>query len=114
MGKWENFSDKVDNFLEYFAREKLNTSNNWYEAAAAFVPSTSNGIECCNRLIKDDEVFREQWPIGQFLNKSLDIVKHWSEDRNPDNINCKRFHLQPNLGTKEWKAAYSWLKVSFN
>ena len=43
---------------------------NCYEAAAPFVPSTSNGIEVGNRLIKDDETFRERWRLGRFLTKS--------------------------------------------
>ena len=42
------------------------------------------------------------------------LWENGKRDRDPNNINCKRFHLQPILGTKEWKAAYSWLKVSFN
>ena len=42
------------------------------------------------------------------LYTSLDIVHHWSQDRNPSNINCKHFHEIPILGTKEWKNAYFW------
>ena len=33
-----------------------------------------------------------------------------SIDRNPTNVNCKKFHFHPILETKEWKNAYSWIK----
>ena len=110
--KWEAKKDKIiDEFLEYFQLEKMTNSPNWYEAAAQFVPSTSNGIESGNREIKDGETFRERWPIGRFMNKSLSIVRNWSKERKPSNINCKLYHTTPILDTKTWKNAYSWLKV---
>ena len=110
LDKWLEKGDAtLDVFLDYFKLEKLTNTPNWYEAAAKFVPSTSNAIESNNRIIKDDETFRDKWPIGRFVPKSLEIVSHWA-DRNPEKVNCKHFHLFPNLGTKEWKHAYSWLK----
>ena len=44
------------------------------------------------------------------LYTSLDIVHHWSQHRNPSNINRKYFHEIPILGTKEWKNAYFWVE----
>ena len=61
----------------------MTNSPNWYEAAAQFVPRTRNGIESGYRQIKDDETFRERWPIGRFMNKSLSIVRNWSKERKP-------------------------------
>ena len=111
IDKWLEEGDAVvDVFLDYFKFEKLKNTPYWYEAVAKSVPSTSNAIESNNRIIKDDETFRKQWPIGRFIPKSLEIVSHWSQDRNPEKVNCKHFHSVPNLGTKEWKHAYSWIK----
>ena len=42
------------------------------------------------------------------------IVRNWSADRNPTNVNCKNFNFHPILETKEWKNAYSWLKSSLS
>jgi hypothetical protein len=63
---------------------------------------TSNGIESNNRNIKEDDTFRERWPLGRFCVKSLDIVRNWSADRNPTNVNCKNFNFHPILETKEF------------
>jgi hypothetical protein len=112
IAKWENTDQSIDDFLEYFKSEKLETSKNWYEAVAECVPSTSNGIESGNRLVKDNDTFRERWPIGRFQSKSLEIVHHWSNDRNPKKENCKHYQMFPCLNTQVWKNAYSWLKVN--
>jgi hypothetical protein len=108
------FEKTIDDFLAYFKREKLEATQNWYETVAMCVPSTSNGIESNNRNIKEDDTFRERWPLGRFCVKSLDIVRNWSADRNPTNVNCKNFNFHPILETKEWKNPYSWLKSSLS
>ena len=75
-------------------------------------PSTSNGIESNNRVIKDNHTFRERWPMGRFLSKSKEIVESWSFERNPDdNINAKVFHFVPVIETKLWRSAYEYVKV---
>jgi hypothetical protein len=109
LGKTPFWLDKFI-FRTIFFREKLEVTQNWYEAVAMCVPSTSKGIESNNRNIKEDDTFREKWPLGRFCVKSLDIVRNWSADRNPTNVNCKNFNFNPILETKEWKSA--WLKSS--
>ena len=32
----------------------------------------------------------DNFSICRFLNPTLDMVETWSEDHNPDNINCKK------------------------
>jgi hypothetical protein len=110
--KWEDHTGhNVQVFLDYFKLEKMSVCPNRYEAVAECVPSHSNAIESCNRYIKEDETFREQWPIGRFQTKSLEIVSNWSKERKPeDNVNCKLFHHHPVLTTKVWKNAYSYIK----
>ena len=98
LEKLHEYGDStIDDFLAYFKREKLEFTRNWYEAVAMCVPSTSNGIESKDRNIKEDDTFRERWPLGRFCVKSLDIVHNWSADRNPTNVNCKNFNFLPIL-----------------
>ncbi len=96
LKKWHAYEDEgIDKFLSNFESEYLNQRCGWYEALAPFLPSTSNSIESTNRVIKDDFTFRERWPLGRFLGKSLEVVGKWSDDRNPDNINVKSFSIVP-------------------
>ncbi len=77
-------------------------------------PLNTNGIESGNRVIKDQDTFRERWPLGRFCGKTLEIVHSWSFDRNvEDNDNAKIFHLVPVIELKHWKKAYEYLKVNF-
>ena len=114
LEKWSSVEcEGLESWLVYFKHEKINLHPNWFEAVAQFCPSTSNAIESNNRNIKDDDTFRERWPLGRFLGKTLDIVREWSIDRDPANINCKAYNHYPILTTKVWKDAYSWLKVGY-
>lgn len=114
--KWRGHSAEVDSFLEYFQLEKVEKHGNWYEALKCneWCPLNTNSIECGNRVIKDQDTFRERWPLGRFCGKTLEIVHSWSFDRNvEDNVNAKTFHLVPVIELKHWKKAYEYLKVNF-
>ena len=60
----------VKKFSEYFDEQWLKKNSKWYEGAAAVkLPSTNNGLEATNRVIKAENTLRERrLPIGQFLN----------------------------------------------
>ena len=61
---------------------------NWYESAAPGKPSTNNGLEGTNAVIKAEHTLREPLPVGQFLHSEMDVVETWSAKRNPTSINC--------------------------
>lgn len=54
MKKWRAESEKM---MDYFEREWVQKCPNWYEAFAKRIPSTNNGLESRNRLIKDEHVY---------------------------------------------------------
>jgi len=50
-------------FVEYFRREWLTSHDAWYEGVEHFTPSTNNALEATNRVIKDENTFRERLPF---------------------------------------------------
>ena len=112
--KWANMSADVETFLEYFRNEKIEKHGAWYEAVKTghWCPTNSNGIECFNRLIKDQQTFRERWPLGRFTGRILEMVHNWSYERDSEtNPNAKIFHTVPVIDLKLWKQAYAFVKV---
>ena len=114
MIKWKSFDDEgIDKFIDSFVKDYVNQRCGWYEAIAPYCPSTSNSSESTNKRIKDEFTFRERWPLGRFLPQTLTIMRAWSDERNPANINAKLFSAIPTLTTKHWRSAYTQLKVKF-
>ena len=71
-------------------------------------PSTNNGLEVTNAVIKRNHTFRERLPVGQFLVKVLQIVAGRSEARNPSSTNCKNFLDQKLIKFSEWTSGFQW------
>jgi len=82
--------------------------NGWYDGYAPGFPSTNNGIEATNAVIKREHTSRERAPVVQFLNSLLELVKKWSEVRSPLSVNCIPFHNIPSISLSLWTAAYRW------
>ena len=109
MVKWRKKDDsRINDFLDYFEREWLIKYPNWFEGAAVEQPSTNNGIESTNAIIKKEHTMRERLPVGQFLNCMADMVEKWSRRRNPSSTNCLPVAENPSTSLKAWTDAYQW------
>lgn len=62
--KWSNVEA---DFIEYFKKQWLGVHINWFEGAAQFTPSTNNGVESHNAVIKRKITLRRRLPLNQFL-----------------------------------------------
>lgn len=54
-------------FVAYFKKEWLGVHCNWFEGAADYTPSTNNGQESHNAVIKRKITLRRRLPLNQFL-----------------------------------------------
>lgn len=107
--KWKTSRNpRVLDLLNYVEKQWLIKNECWFEGAAVGYPSTNNGLESTNAVIKREFSMRERMPVGQFLKKVVHLVRHWSEKRNPDSINCTPFTEIPNISLQLWTAAYQW------
>ena len=99
---------QVREFVDYFEEQWVRKYPYWFEGAAMKHPSTNNGIESTNAVLKRDYTFHERLPVGQFLNLAADVVQRWSEVRNPLSPNCIHFCIDATPSLAEWTAAYQW------
>lgn len=73
--KWRTESNEL---INYFKNEWLFKNRNWYEGFAKRVPSTNNALESNNRLLKDEQTFRERLDLAQFRIIICETVRKWS------------------------------------
>jgi len=106
LKKWKDEAS----FIEYFTSEWLSTKNGWYEGLQMFTPSTNNSLEATNRIIKDDYTLRERLVLSRFISVVFEIVKKWSKERNPSNVNSKMYKEEPSIQLRNWTDAYNWVK----
>ena len=71
-------------------------------------PSTNNGNESINATIKTYYTFRSRLDMNTFLACLIDLVRQWSHDRDPKNVNHKKFSKEPSISLKHWTAGYQW------
>ena len=77
-----------------------------FEGAVVGQPSTNNGVEAMNATLKREYTMRDRLQVGQFLNPLINIVKEWSEARNPSSPNCVKFCSRPTASMKTWTNAF--------
>lgn len=63
----EKWDEVEPDFVQYFRKEWLGVHANWYEGAAIFTPSTNNGLESHNAVIKRSITLRRRLPMNEFL-----------------------------------------------
>ena len=110
LTKWES-SDKdgVASFLEYFQGSWLQRNYTWFEGYAPGFPSTNNGLEALNMIIKRQHTFRERHDLGRFLSiVEQDIVLTWSRDRDDSQAGHTEVASQPMRTLACWTSAYQW------
>ena len=116
--KWRGKdSIAINDFLDYFEkvwiRETVNTQTNkktchnkWYEGAhKQGEPSSNNGLESINRVVKDKFTLRERMAISRYLENSFDMVRNWSKDRDGE----KSFKFGVKVKDETWKLADNFL-----
>ncbi|KAK7601130.1 hypothetical protein V9T40_008571 [Parthenolecanium corni] len=109
LGKWATTNDRhVKDFVDYFNEQWLSKNSKWFEGAAVGYPSTNNGKESTNAVIKREHTLRERLPVGQFLNSVMELLMKWSSIRNPDATNCISFAKYPYISLRQWFVAYQW------
>lgn len=109
LAKWRKKNDVcIKTFVDYFEGEWLRKNAAWYEGAARGCPSTNNGLEATNSWVKRNHTLRERLPVGQFVNSITDLVRQWSERRDPTSANCVQFAEVVTVPLKVWTSAYSW------
>ena len=89
--KWQA-NENVKEFLKYFEKQWLNKNDSWYEGAAIGYPSTNNGIEATNSVLKKHYTFRERLPVGQFFILMENIINNWSTARDPQSPNRELYN----------------------
>ncbi|KAK7601962.1 hypothetical protein V9T40_009403 [Parthenolecanium corni] len=110
LQKWREKTDqRILEFIDYFEQEWLIALPNWYEGAAIGIPSTNSGIEATNAAIKKEHILRERLPVGQFLSCTVDMVKQWSQRRDPASVNSVSFADISSISLPLWTEAYQWV-----
>jgi len=72
-------------------------------------PSTNNALESFNNVIKNEDTFRERYPLGRFMELSLTSIKRWSNlYKNKDKIFFEK--TEPSL--EQWTIAYQWARMN--
>jgi len=93
--------------IRYQRRHRKSCTTRW-KLEEISSPSTNNGFEVTNAVIKCEHTLRERAPVVQFLNSLLKLVKKWSEVRSPLSVNCIPFHNILSISLSLWIAAYQW------
>lgn len=99
-------------FLVYFNEQWVDMNPGWYVGVAPGVPCTNNALESTNNVIKREFTLRERLPLSDFLDLLLQIVKVWSEERDPKgNCNAKEFITKRKPTLAEWTRGYQWARM---
>ena len=98
--KWRN----EQGFIDYmFNSGWFSSHSNWYEGVKKRTPSTNNALESFNNVMKNEDTFRERYPLGRFMELSLTSIKRWSNlYKNKDKIFFEK--TEPSL--EQWTIAY--------
>ena len=110
FAKWsENLL--VEGFLNHFRKEWVEKNNGWYEGFTdGDIPSTDNGLEAENRVVKDNHTLRERMPISQYLINAYNMIRDWSLDRFAKNQKTEKpFWDSPGISKVSWEMAYNFL-----
>ena len=98
---------KQPSFIEYFRNEWLTTHNEWYEGVGHFTPSTNNGLEAINNVIKKESTLRERLPLSRFKVLAFEIVEKWSKSYEQG---LKQYSDKQTISLELWTSGYQWVK----
>jgi hypothetical protein len=94
---------KQPRFIEYFQNEWLATHNEWYEGVGHFTPSTKNGLEATNNVIKKENTLRERLPLSRFKVLAFEIVEKWSKSYERG---LKQYSNKQTIPLELWTSGY--------
>lgn len=80
------------------------------EGLAPGCPSTNNGLESINSVIKEEGTYRERVPLRQYFGCILKLLQNWSRDRNPENPGSKCFQITPSISNLLISNSYTWAR----
>lgn len=103
VNKW-NALEK--DFTQFFRENYCQKTNKWCEAYSKKCPSTNNGLEATNAIIKEQKTLRERLPTNIFLAKMVEIAMNWSQRRDPNSTNVVLFHKLPEICLKYWTQGF--------
>ena len=83
-------------------------NHGWYEGMADKIPSTDNGLEAANNIIKEIHTLRQRHIVSQYLTNAFDMMRNWSLDRRK----IKQFYEKPYFDDQTWSLAWSFLYKS--
>lgn len=109
--KWSKVSKEL---VKYFEDEWLVQNRNWYEGFRVKTPSTNNGLESKNRLIKDEHTLRERLDLSQFRVVLFSMVKQWSIEYTSglNTLNSGAPTVDLEMWTKGYNFARSNIKIT--
>lgn len=91
--KWRAQNDaQINEYLDYLHSEWIVGHKGWF-LGYIHGPTSNNGLESNNKLIKKHHTLRKQLPMGEFLQIILEIVLRWSKERQPGNLLCKKSYI---------------------
>lgn len=97
-----------ENFCNYFKRIWLDKNFEWFESIKHFTPSTNNGVEGFNSVLKRDFSFRKRLSVAKFTDLMKEVVESIS-GKYVDGT--KIFESEQELSIKDWRAACEWVKL---
>ena len=100
------FKNELESFPDYFKRSYLDKTNKWALTFSPLCPSTNNGLESTNGIIKEQKTLRERLPTNVFLTKMKDIAFNWSKRHDSDSINCIHFDAFPFIELDKWTRGF--------
>ncbi|XP_043197811.1 uncharacterized protein LOC122368178 isoform X2 [Amphibalanus amphitrite] len=104
LAKWERQWPESD-FRKHFQKQWLEKNSSWYEGIDVESPSTNNGLEAFNNVIKS-YTCRERLPVGQFLSTCDHMIKEWSLDT----TDRRPFHEEPSVSTRHYRDAWMYMQ----
>lgn len=70
-------------------------------------PSTNNGLESINNVIKKENTIRERLPLGKFNTVLMEMVAGWSLRYKNKHI---EFQYKPQIDLPLWTKSYQWVR----
>lgn len=105
--EWRKKNDrKIDEFIQYFREQWSSKRSSRYERAVLAYPSTDNGMDAINSIIKSEHTLRGRLPAGQFFCNVVLLIANWSKTRNQKSVNGIQFAEVRSILLVEWTIAY--------
>jgi hypothetical protein len=96
----------VKDYVTYMRLNWIDNNKGWFEGCAPCFPSTNNGLESTNAVIKRQHTLRERLPLMRFLEVAKSAIVHgWSSARVSTGL---PFAREAPWTTSCWTAGYHW------